>query len=155
DPILTLTQPPNMAQLVAENLVATRQREVLYGGLDESLGFQARVEAGTLQRLRWFLRDHDRGPFPFWLNRHQGSAWLFEDSLTDQNGYALHTANTFPAAYADTALGRGVSVTGTDYLIGDTQPSGYDSVFNKDEGVLVVDGVPSAPSTDGVDRFIV
>jgi hypothetical protein len=163
DPVLILPQPAPLTALVAENIVATGQREVLLGRLEEAIGISARIEPEVVARFLGILNASDLwgSSFQFWLDRFTGSCWLFNDTLKDQNGLALTLGAGSALTYADTAAGRGVVLAGTNYLTVATAqasaatPTGYDDPLLASEGVLVVDFKPSWAAADSTEHNIV
>jgi hypothetical protein len=143
------------------NRTASGKAEYLFSRIEETVRVDLRCEAAEMMWLRRFFRDHGAkgAPFEFWIDRHTGSCWMFEDSLEDQNGLAM-TLSTGSASYADAAERRGISLSGSQFLSvalaqsSATTRTGYDDPLDRTQGVVVIDFVPSWSGNDGVLHYV-
>jgi hypothetical protein len=149
--------------LRGSNTVSTGKTEYLYGRGEEQVGLVLRCEQDTLAQLRWFVQDWAApgNQFQATVDRYTGSCWAFENNRKDQNGLALVLGGGGTETYADATNGRGLVLSGAQYLTvplaqaSASTPTGFDDPLFKDEGVLVVDFKPAFASNDGVEHYIV
>jgi hypothetical protein len=146
----------------AENRMANGRTEYLDNRVEETARVDLMCQAPEYAQLRWAFRDW-LGPgkqFQFWIDRYTGSCWSFDDTLRDQNELVWTLNGGGSAAYADTANGRGIVLSGSQYLsVALAQASaatitGYDDPLDKAEGTLVVDFKPTWTGTDGALHVI-
>lgn len=147
--------------LRGSSTVASGRTEYLFGRTEEQVGLVLRCEQDQLAALRWFVQDFAAvgSQFQTWVDRFQGSCWVFENNRKDQNGLVITLNGGGTETYAATANGNGIALSGSQYLsVATAQASagtstGYDDPIERTEGVLCLDVKPAFAANDGVQHF--
>lgn len=156
-----IAHAPQRTGLRGENVVASGKREYLEGRVEESVTLDLLCGPDALDMLERFFSDHAwKGEqFQLWVDRFTGSCWLFNDSLKDQNGLTL-TLSSGSATYGDAAGGRGIVLSGGQYLsvalaqASAATPTGFDDPLAITEGLLVLDLAPDFAGNDGTLHYL-
>lgn len=154
-------QPSRQGQR-GQNFLGDGRGEYLFGRIEDAARLDLICEAAEYAALEAYWTDHGvkGSQAELWMDRFTGSLWMFEGSLKDQNNLALTLNGGGSASYVAANVGRGLNLTGAQYLsvtlaqASAATKTGFDDPLDYKEGVIVADFKPTWAGNDSVLHVI-